>query len=63
MRTNYFKINLEKFIKNEKYEAINEILLYLKNKFNFKPKLITLDMARGPINSFIKSFNNINIYI
>ena len=50
-------------IKNKNYETINEILVYLKSKYNFRPKLITLDMARGPIKAFIRNFTNIDIYI
>ena len=50
-------------IKNENKETIDVILEYLINKYQFNPPLLTCDMARGCIKSFIEKFDNINIYI
>ena len=50
-------------IKNENFETINEIIKFLKNKYNINPPLITLDMARGPIKAFLNKFSDIDIFI
>ena len=48
-------------IQNENIETFYIVLDYLKNRYNFKPKNITIDFSKSEYAAFKKIFNDITI--
>ena len=49
-------------IKNENKETILRIFDYLTNKYNFTPKLISMDFSGGPYTALKEKYHNCRIF-